>query len=428
MIMKNEKSLLLFLCGLTFIIRIFFLVFAPSQYKTFGDTAEYIEVAQRLCSTGSYPFEHLSLPTFRAPGLPLYIAGVSGCFTLPHLWLLLSFMIVDSVSCGIGMLLVKKLSNAFCTLRAGLFGLIYALYPLFIQQTVTIQSEVLTIFCMLLFLFLLLKSYKTVQKTAKTPHLLCWSSGVLLACAILTRPSALLTVVFLAGAFLISTKPVRGVTFFTGIGVATVLIPWSLFATISTGKLVLVNDSFCYSIYRGARLELFDVYAAPDRESFLTAAVHSEDAVRSAEQGPESKAWCRSTLALFAQYPREQAQLAVTKLWAFFRPWPHSGAHSLFIVYGIGSIVSALYCAFLLSLFQESANTHIKTLKWFVALFILAIGIFHMPHQVSNRYRVPFVDPFLLLTVTAFLRIPSQNRTSSGVFAHNMGEVRRGRL
>src|SRR5258707_11433922 len=66
----------LFLLALTIRLAAIFAT-GPGTIR-FGDGIDYIDTAKALCATGSYPAKG-SLPFFRAPGLPFFIAAVTAC-------------------------------------------------------------------------------------------------------------------------------------------------------------------------------------------------------------------------------------------------------------------------------------------------------------------------------------------------------------
>jgi hypothetical protein len=377
-------------------VRILFSEFAPANYQTFGDTAEYIDTAKSFCSTASYPFEHRVLPAFRAPGFPLLLALISGCFSISIFYTKLILMLLDCLACILGMAVVYKLAKRAQTLRALTFGLIYSTYPFFVQQTVAVQSESFTLFLIMsaLYFFVI------------TKFLL---SGASIGLAVLTRPSALIFAVPLALGFVISKSSLRKGILLTFLGSSLLISCWSIYATRSTGKLTLVNDSFCYSLYRGTRLELIDVYNANDPETFSLASELSEKAVRDAEKIIPDDGWCKAAIAEISKAPGPQIQLMLYKLWAFFRPWPHQAAHAGWIVEIVGAMVLTLYLVFVWFLFQASGKDHkLRTIKWIVSIYIFLVALFHVPHQVSNRYRIPFVDPVMMLMIASCFRLKKE--------------------
>ena len=385
------------------IVRIALFFFAPDQYLAFGDTPEYLETSSILCGTGKYPFTHLVLPTYRAPGFPLFLALISGCFYIPPSIIPILLSVLDSLSCLVGMSIVFKLSTRHKHARSALFGIAYAFYPPFIQQSISVQSEVLTQFSLLLSYFFLGRLLRPAQE--KISLLSAFFGGAGIGVAILTRPSALVLLLMLAGGVVLGSRQSRGFIVTVLLGAAAVLLPWSTYATINTGKLTLVNDSFCYSAYRGARLELLDVYQATSSEAFSQAALHSEQAVREAEQQIAVTDWCKETLKLLAQNPQEELKLALIKLAVYFRPWPHLAAHRPGLALATGLIISLLYLFFITAVCQRNGN---RALKLMVIAFMLIVGILHVPHQVSNRYRIPFVDPLMMIMAAAYFKLPAR--------------------
>ena len=334
-----NKKAVLGIFVLSFAVRLIFFLFAPEFYLKFGDSEEYIEVAQRLCQTGSYPFGHIALPTFRAPGLPIFIALSSGCFLIPAGIFPIILMLLDSVSCLLGMKLVFSISAGSKTIRALLFGIIYSIYPLFIQETAFVQSESLTIFCIISALYLfsdaVLFKKHIVRKAA--------SAGLLISFAVLSRPSSLILFFLIFSATYFGEKTFRKAALISLIFAISGILPWSYYASKQTGQITLVNDSFCYSAYRGASLELLNVYNADSSDTFKQSSEKSEQIIRKAESQIKDNNWCKETLLLLKENPFQEFKLALIKFFVFFRPWPHTGAHNTLIVLGVGSATVFLY-------------------------------------------------------------------------------------
>src|SRR5262245_21461889 len=77
---ENPKTILLGLLSAALLVRLVAIYsYGPSKIG-FEDTPDYLSAASTLCTSGSYP-EGSSMPFFRAPGLPFFIAAVTFCRT-----------------------------------------------------------------------------------------------------------------------------------------------------------------------------------------------------------------------------------------------------------------------------------------------------------------------------------------------------------
>src|SRR6185437_8085607 len=81
--------------------------YGPSVIK-FGDAPDYLSAAARLCSAGSYP-DGSSMPFFRAPGLPFFIAAATFCHP-ERIWLVkIALAMVDTISVAMVFLIAQEL-------------------------------------------------------------------------------------------------------------------------------------------------------------------------------------------------------------------------------------------------------------------------------------------------------------------------------
>ncbi|HEX8155195.1 MAG TPA: hypothetical protein VF698_18830, partial [Thermoanaerobaculia bacterium] len=142
----------------------------PAQL-TFGDARDYVAAAESLCSKGVYP-ERGNLPFFRAPGLPFFIAAVTACEPSRTRVILYALAVCDALTVLVIFLLARSSLAA---------AAIAAFHPLFIAGVTDIRSEPLFMLLLTLSILYLLRGQAE-------------RSGVAVALAALTRPSALLCI------------------------------------------------------------------------------------------------------------------------------------------------------------------------------------------------------------------------------------------
>src|SRR5579872_2597755 len=186
---KNERLLLLALMAVALAVRLVSIYqFGPSILK-FGDAPDYLSAATSLCSSASYP-DRGSMPFFRAPGLPFFIATVTLCHT-EMIWLVKTALAaVDTVSAAIVFLLAEELfrnrRTSFVAATAA------AIYPFLIAQVCDIQTEGLFMFLFITAVWLALRAVRR-----PVPYLLLLA-GMCAGAAALVRPVGLVLLPLLA--------------------------------------------------------------------------------------------------------------------------------------------------------------------------------------------------------------------------------------
>lgn len=397
---RNASTYLSAIIAVALAARIAAIVAYGTDQVSFGDATDYVATAQYICERADYP-ERGSIPFFRAPGLPIFIAAITGCSPHSVAALKIAFALVDCLT----IFVLFKLSvlvwdSDVISLMAAAGA---ALYPPFLFQVTDIHSEPL-------FMCLLMSSLFAFVKASKEPALRWFLiSGALLAAASLVRPAslALLGVYALGCCVLVSSSRIRrcGYAVTMGAAFACVLMPWIVFNYAKYNEFIIVNDSVGYNFWRGASPEMAAVYDASSPEEFIELASRFEHevsqplaaAIAESNASPKSRsrAWFNLALASISESPAEYARFQLKKAYIFWRPWLNPAVHTPLKVAFTGLVFVLLY---VLSVPGLARMFHRNTrLTWFFCGLLLVAWLIHIPFQVVTRFRVPIVDPLLIV-------------------------------
>jgi hypothetical protein len=362
----------------------------------FGDAADYLDTARSICERQVYP-ERGNLPFFRPPGLPFFIAAVTGCEPSRIRLVKYALAACDAATAVViwELALLIGLSGSQVVRRSDarpiagspdrsiapfLAGLGAALYPFFLFATTDVRSEPLFMFLLTLAILLLLRDQPA-------------GAGVATALAALTRPTALLCIpLFALFAGRKKAAPLVIASLLT-------LAPWAARNYLRFGEIIVVNDAASYSIWHASHAETRRIYETNDREElkrreweFETKTIHgvaNEVAARATTPNARDREWRRLAIEEILRDPAASLRFAALKAWLYWRPWLNPIEHSSRTV-----IVSALILIPLFILAAIGIAKH--PLRNAVLLYFVVLWLAHIPHQVVMRYRIPFTDPLLL--------------------------------
>ena len=349
----------------------------------FGDGPDYVATAESICSRQVYP-ERGNLPFFRPPGLPFFIAGVTLCEPSNIRAIKYALAACDAAT-------VVVIFEIAALLFGGLAGLVAgagaASYPFFILSTTDVRSEPLFMLLLTLSILLLLRGNAA-------------GSGVAVALAALTRPTALLCLPLFA---LFAGRKKAAPLLIAG---ALTLAPWMARNYLRFGEIIPVNDAASYSVWHAQHPETRRIYAAQTREEFRqrelefeTKTIHAvaaQVAARASTPNGRDREWRRMAIEDFRREPAESLRFMLMKAWYYWRPWLNPIEHGRTAVFGSGVVLVALYALAALGMWRTRGRLEACTTRGVVIYFVV-IWLAHIPHQVVMRYRIPFVDPLLLV-------------------------------
>lgn len=344
-------------------IRLIAIEVTGAQRISFGDAGDYIASAQLLCAQHAYP-DRGNLPFFRAPGLPFFIAASTACHPRSIRIIKYGLAICDALTC----LLIAAIAGR----GAWIAGVIASIHPIFVAQVCDVRSEPLFMLLLTLAIFLLLRNSPA-------------GSGIALALAALTRPSALLCIPLFA-----LYRPRRAHVLL--IASALTLAPWMIRNFVRFDKIIVVNDAGGFGVWRGTHPEVIALTHERDRARYAREAREFEVHTIAATRGD----WTRLAIENIRAHPREEALFTIEKAWLYWRPWLNPMEYSTAIV--------AASAAFIIPLYVFGFTGIVLARRWDVLLFFAVMWLAHLPFQMGMRLRLPFTDPLLIAFAAVELR------------------------
>jgi uncharacterized membrane protein YdjX (TVP38/TMEM64 family) len=346
----------------------------------FGDGPDYVNAARTVCIQHQYP-ERGNLPFFRAPGLPFFMAAVTGCHPGNVRLVKYALALCDAVTVVLIMLLASSLWLGDSRASA-VAGLLACFHPFFVGSVTDIRTEPL-------FMLLLLGSMVCLLRGRHA------SAGVLIALAALTRPTGLLCIPLFA---LFAWR--RGHVVL--LAAVLTLSPWVARNVIRFGEPIVVNDAAGFNLWRGTHPELMAVVETTDRNLFAQRSVAFETrtvpaAVAVVDAGAKTpgqrdRAWRALAMQQVRADPGYAVRSSLKKAALYWRPWLHPGEHGLKAIAMSVVVILGLYLVGGLGLWQHPD----RRLVMAVLLFFAAMWLAHVPYFPSIRLRMPLTDPLLI--------------------------------
>lgn len=363
-------------------VRIAAIELTGAQTLAFGDAPDYVNTARTLCIQHEYP-ERGNLPFFRAPGLPFFMAAVTGCHPANARLVKYALALCDAITVLLIMMLATFVAPAASRWHSVVAGLMATFHPFFVGSVTDIRTEPL--FMMLLagsLLFLV-----------RRQHAL---AGVAIALAALTRPTGLLCIPLFA---LFAWRRAHVVL----LAAALTLSPWIVRNVVRFGEPIVVNDASGFNLWRGTHPELMRVIETTDRNLFaqrsvafetqtVPAAVAAVDA-QAKTPGERDRAWRALALQQVRSDPGYALRSALKKAALYWRPWLHPGEHGPKTIALSVLVILGLYLLGGLGLWQHPD----RRLVIAVLLFFAAMWLAHVPYFPSIRLRMPLTDPLLIV-------------------------------
>ena len=362
----------------------------------FGDWPAYVHGARHLVATGHFS-DGRSDTFFRPPGYAFFLAVATFGHPENIAWDKVAGAAAGSLAAPLLALLSARIFR-----RRGLAlatGVAAALHPALVFISSDIQTE--TIFLPLL----LCAGYFLLAATDRPSANLAVCAGLFLAGAALTRPSALALAPLLAAPLLDVRWPARARAHIAAaalFGMAAGLAPWTIRNYLLFHEVIPVSDEAGASFFDGNSRWANQFYEIKDRKDVepLVIAMDVDRRQRLARLAPEirssrtgrSLAQVQMALDDRRADPAGTALLFRRKLWHWIRPYP-----TLFwgkpIVLGMGTLYAILTVLAALGL----ARGERRGAAGFAGAVLVITMALHVVLLVLWRYRIPYVDPILLL-------------------------------
>jgi 4-amino-4-deoxy-L-arabinose transferase-like glycosyltransferase len=383
---QRLKSDLAWVLLLSLSVRAAALLVVPRLYpslfqlgETWGDC--FVCIARDILEEGLG--EALGLPV-KPIGFPLVLAALLKTAG-GSLWPIRVFQLIcGSLSCCTVYLIGLRLFDRRVALAAGLLS---SIYPFFVRQDVTLYAE------SLFMLLYLAAFYCIVSLILQFKARYAWLAGLFLGLAALVKPAPLplipVLTLYLASIFRSSWHKVLQVI----VGVAAVpavfLAPWTL-RNASLGYGFRMSDSrdgitFYYGNspfaehYYFENTDIREVYGDRWREHMgLTGEL------------TDSAYYYAKAFEYIREHPRMWMRLMLVKLAAFWKMWPYHNRNPVTIA---GYAFVPVFGLLGFFLFLPRA----PSVGMLILITFLLFTVFFTVYFVDIRYRIPVIDPFLVL-------------------------------
>ncbi len=202
-----------------------------------ADGREYSEIAISLLRNGDFSAKE-EFKGLRTPAYPFYVAMIYGIFG-PHPWIvLLTHVFIDTLSCWLLFLALRRLFGAKAALFAALF---YAFDPFLIYHCSTLFCDTFFVFVLVAFFYFFSRLLTGDPSSVSTRDIV--ASAVVLGIATLTKPITLYlpALIFLTFLFIHRRQVLRPFALFLIVFIAT-LSPWLIRNYIRFDHLSLSNS------------------------------------------------------------------------------------------------------------------------------------------------------------------------------------------
>lgn len=421
MIESRSKTWLLSIVLLALVLRVGFVFWLQNKLdvtgQTFliaGDAEGYWELGRAIVNGDDYSVHQPPRYVHRMPGLPVLLAASMSLFGESFLAARLMLATLGAMTCWLVYLLGKRIHSPTVGLIAA--GL-QAVSPAAIGFSALILSETAFGFAMLLSL---LVGHATVsaftQKEAQVGKVVCFSllTGLSLAVGVYMKPSWILLGPIIAVLFAALLKP-RLLSFASAAlviaGMVLALLPWGIRNQIVSGHFKLTTFWMGPSLYDGLN---------PNATGDSDMRFFDEDQLTLEMSEYEvDQEYKRRAISFAQQNPLRVAELAASKLWRYWKPWPNAEQFKKPWI-GIG------LCLYTIPLFALAVWGGWVIRDRFWSIVILAGPIFyfaglHMIFVSSLRYRLPAEAPLSLLTAIGLVSMVNFRQKHSKIDSEIIG-------
>lgn len=390
-----------------------------------GDASGYWELARNLVAGKDFAIYEPPRYVVRMPGFPLFLAAGMELIGENLLAMRLLLAGVGTLACG----LVYRLGTGLFDERVGLLaGALAAFSPTMIVFSVLLLSETLFAAALLASLIFLAELVQTgfAHESRRRGHVLAFGAGVALGAATLVRPTWLLVGPGFVALYVLWAKarietPEEAPIFRKGrasasptliaagrggvllLGLALTLAPWTARNAMLTGHFVPTTLWVGPSLYDGLHPQ---ATGASDMSFVVRDGLYRTMSEYDVDQHYRRKAW-----EFVRAHPLQTVQLALFKLWRFWRPIPNADQ---FRHWAIEAGVALFYVPTLILAGIGAWKSRTQFWNWFLpAAPILYFSAVHTIFVGSLRYRLPAEYALLVLSAVGLWEIWSRQRAAN---------------
>jgi 4-amino-4-deoxy-L-arabinose transferase-like glycosyltransferase len=369
-----------------------------------GDSAGYWDLGQDLAAGAPYEVHEPPRRVLRMPGFPALLAVGIALSNGSFLGVRLLLAVMGAGACGLVYVLGRTLFDA----RIGLVASgLAAVSPVMIGFSVMILSETLFAAALVASLVGLARLVQTGFAREARGRGLAWSAaaGLLVALATYVRPTWLVAGPLFALVYVVASRGARGQAILRGgvlVGcLCLALVPWAARNKAVTGHWVWTTLWVGPSLYDGLNpaatgesdMTFFDRERLPERMSEYEVDRHYR-----------RRAW-----EFVQTHPGRALELALMKLWRYWKPWPNAEQFGGFWQQ------AAVAAFFLPALVLAGVGAWSQRGRaWecgLAAAPLLLFAVVHMVFVSSLRYRLPAEYPLYVLTAAGLVELLRRRRS-----------------
>ncbi|MEA3402546.1 MAG: glycosyltransferase family 39 protein [Armatimonadota bacterium] len=400
---RRPLAMLVGLFVFAFVVRLAVIPVLP-QEPTYGDEADYMELAEKLATDGTYPAR-----PFRPPGYPAFLAGL-------HLLGLDSYDSVRVFQALVGALAVvvaALVATRILTETAGVAaGVVMATYPLWVYAGATAYPQTLVACLLYLMILLLLVAKRRVSTSLGLA--LGIAGGVT---ALMVPVYAAVVPVGLAWLYVVAARQgASGFWRFVAVcvlGIIVVVGPWTARNYLASGEFIPVSTNGAVNFWLGN-----NKWATVNTKSHLHPFEIYGDELSELSPRQQERFMIEAGLEHIASDPIGAMRFGLAKFLAFFRPWPgqmvESGSQSM--VRKTGLWVVAISSALVIGLGMLGAiltwRRHSET--WLLVGMVILIAGLYSVFFTAVRFRMPLDGIFAMLAVAGLAELRRQARRANG--------------
>lgn len=362
-----------------------------------GDSKNFFDRGLALSEGKHYFTGYENVPViafFRPPAYPIFIAFVFKIFGVSLKPIIVLQIIMTSIIiCLISLISNLIFKDKIISRISGILAILY--YPMW-NDAMIINSELLSMLLGLLALFFILKFYFANEVNIKNLLL----SGLFAGLASLTRGQfffySLLFLIFIYSLKNISfLNKSKFVLYWLGITLVPVIL-WSLYAYLSTGILLFISTQGPYSIWWGWSPQVVYEENYPMWNSLWNIDFLQGDLIGLYLPVKSSSWFLNEAINFIFKYPYDCLKIGYFKLldsWGFIDLYSRNTIFSKII-----KLIKLNWDFFLaipgFYLIWKNKN---KTFLWYSISAILIYTAISIMTAGLIRYRIPFLDPILIL-------------------------------
>ncbi|WP_085893971.1 glycosyltransferase family 39 protein [Roseovarius litorisediminis] len=406
---RKQQHALLAILGLGLILRLVWAALIPID--PLSDSVAYQTFAENIINHGVYGWEPDKPGAYWAVGTSALLAAGYHVFGM-HSWVVIGLNLSASL---LSIIILFNLGNRYFGRPSGMFAaLLFALWPLTIQYTTIIASELFFICFVLIGLYFW-------ERAKSTTYTVLWllAAGAAFAGASYIRPIALLLPIFLTlfevlrGETRILNSLLRMLLVLVTIGV--LIAPWSYRNYQVFGKPVMISTNFGANFWMGNNPNTSGGYQPlPDRLDGLSETEKSDILLGEAKEfiSENPTAFLKRTALKAVQMHNRETIGAHWNKTQILSKWGETG-------FKISKIVPTVYWYAMLALALAGLVAFVRANGFWAMLLCTPVMIWgyvtslHSIIVVSDRYHSPSI-PFICLIASYALATLYNSRRRTG--------------